>query len=566
MTRNNRCFRHFGAGILTGTGDASGIAQRVLRQVNQDQMADDRPQGTASLAMAQAVAPAVFGRNVAAKPAGKGPAGGWRDRLADIDWTPDLGQDIGSHSWWRGLATLAMLCGTALVVWPGIRPIEAHAAPMQADDWELARAQTITPLAWGADTGRRMSASDVVQPLAAAPERPRIELTATLGQGDSFIRVLERSGVGSGEASRIATMVSGAVALSAIPEGTRIDLVLGRRTVRTDPRPVESLAFRAALDLRLELAREGDGLNMDRIAIRVDNTPLRIRGRVGDSLYRSARAAGAPPSAVQDYLRTIAGQLSVSRDIGSNDEFDIIVAHRRAESGETEVGGLLYAGLVQNGRPRLRMLPWKVDGREQWYEASGVGQQRAGLVQPVAGRVTSSYGSRRHPILGYVRMHAGIDYGAPYGSPIYAVTDGTVSFAGYNGGYGRFIRLSHAGGLGSAYGHMSRLAVSAGERVRRGQIIGYVGSTGLSTGPHLHYELTRNGRQINPSTVQFTTRAVLAGSELAAFRARLATLTSVTPNANLRSAPRPAAPVAARSASAPLPNTPGLARPAPAGR
>jgi murein DD-endopeptidase MepM/ murein hydrolase activator NlpD len=434
---------------------------------------------------------------------------------------------------------------------------------MQPDDWELARAQTITPLAWGADTGRRMAATDVVQPLATAPERPRIELSATLGQGDSFTRLLERSGVSRSEATRISAMVADALPLASIPDGTRIDLVLGRRAVRTDPRPVESLAFRAALDLRLELSREGSGLHMDRIAIRVDDTPLRIRGRVGESLYRSARAAGAPPSAIQDYLRTIAGQISVSRDIGADDEFDIIVAHRRAETGETEVGRLLYAGLVKNGRPRLRMLPWKVDGREQWYEASGVGQQRAGLVQPVAGRVTSGFGGRRHPVLGYTRMHAGIDYGAPYGAPVYAVTDGTVSFAGYNGGYGRFIRLSHAGGLGSAYAHMSRLAVSSGDRVRRGQIIGYVGSSGLSTGPHLHYELTRNGRQINPATVQFTTRAVLTGSELAAFRARLAELTSVAPNAHLRSAARPAAArPTASPVAAPLPNTPGIARPA----
>lgn len=511
--------------------------------------------------MTQAVGAKGFGRSLGSNDVVRQPTT-WRERLADFEWAPDLGHDIGSRRWWRGLATLAMLCGTALAAWPGIRPVEAHASPMQSNDWEMARAQTITPLALGADTGRRMAATDVVQPLATAPERPSISLTATLGQGDSFTRLLERSGVGRGEASRISAMVADAVPLSSIPDGTRIDLVLGRRTVRTDPRPVESLAFRAALDLRLELARQGGGLSMDRIAIRVDDTPLRIRGRVGGSLYRSARAAGAPPSAIQDYLRTIAGQISVSRDIGADDEFDIIVAHRRAETGETEVGRLLYAGLVKNGRPRLRMLPWKVDGREQWYEASGVGQQRAGLVQPVAGRVTSGFGGRRHPILGYTRMHAGVDYGAPYGAPIYAVTDGTVTFAGYNGGYGRFIRLAHPGGLGSAYAHMSRLAVSSGDRVRRGQIIGYVGSSGLSTGPHLHYELTRNGRQINPATVQFTTRAVLAGSELSAFRARLAALTSVAPNAHLRTPARPTVAASARPVAAPLPNTPGVSRPA----
>lgn len=462
----------------------------------------------------------------------------WRDRLANIDWAPDLGSDIGSRTWWRGLVTLVALCGTAIALWPGLKPIDAQAATLSPRDWDIARAQTIAPLALGADTGRRMAATDVVQPLAVAPERPRIELTATLGQGDSFQRLLERSGVGGTEAQGIAAMVSSAIALDAIAPGTQLDLVLGRRAVRTDPRPLESLAFRAALDLRLELAREGGALRMERIPIAVDNTPLRIRGRVGNSLYRSARAAGAPPSAVQSYLRVIAGQLSVSRDIRADDQFDIIVAHRRAETGEVEVGDLLYAGLQRGDRPRLRMLPWKIDGREQWFEASGVGQQTAGLAQPVAGgRVTSGYGLRRHPILGYVRMHSGLDFGAQFGSPIYAVSDGTIAYAGYRGGYGRYVKINHSGGIGTGYGHMSRIAVSAGQSVRRGQVIGYVGSSGLSTGPHLHYELYRNGVPVNPGSVRFFSRPALDGAQLAAFRARLAQLTSVAPGAGA-SAPR----------------------------
>ena len=388
---------------------------------------DGTPDGVAALSLAQAVN----------KPDASEPArtrtkttARWREKIAEVDWAPDLGRDIGSRTWWRGMTTLAVLCGTAAAIWPGIHPVEAMAAPMTSSDWDQARAQTITPLAWGADTGRRMAATDAVQPLTVAPERPRIELTATMGQGDSFTRVLERAGVGGGEARQIASMVGGAVGLADIPEGTKLDIVLGRRATRTDPRPLESLAFRAALDLRLELARSGGGLSMDRIRIAVDDTPLRIRGRVGNSLYRSARAAGAPPSAIQSYLRVIANQLSVGRDIRADDQFDIIVAHRRAETGETEVGDMIYAGLIRGGQPKLRMLPWTIEGSRQWYEASGVGQQRSGLNWPVAGRITSGFGSRRHPILGYRRMHSGIDFGAAYGSPIYAVSDGTVIMAG----------------------------------------------------------------------------------------------------------------------------------------
>ena len=124
---------------------------------------------------------------------------------------------------------------------------------------------------------------------------------------------------------------------------------------------------------------------------------------------------------------------------------------------------------------------------------------------------------RRHPILGYRRMHRGHRFPARHGTPIYAVTDGTVTFAGRHGGYGNFVRIQHGGGLATGYAHMSRIAVRSGQQVRRGQVIGYVGSTGLSTGPHLHYEMYRNGQTVDPASVRFVTRAQLSGSELAEF-------------------------------------------------
>ena len=174
---------------------------------------------------------------------------------------------------------------------------------------------------------------------------------------------------------------------------------------------------------------------------------------------------------------------------------------------------------------------WGNDGT--FYEASGVGEQRSGMVAPVPGRVTSGYGMRRHPILGYRRMHRGLDFKASYGTPIYAAADGTVSMAGRNGGHGNYVRLNHGSGLQTGYSHMSRIAVSNGTRVRRGQVIGYVGSTGLSTGPHLHYEMYRGGRTVDPSSVRFVTRAQLTGRELQAFRAQLGELQALEPGAAL---------------------------------
>jgi murein DD-endopeptidase MepM/ murein hydrolase activator NlpD len=124
-------------------------------------------------------------------------------------------------------------------------------------------------------------------------------------------------------------------------------------------------------------------------------------------------------------------------------------------------------------------------------------------------------------------MHKGMDFRAGYGTPILAATAGRVVRAGWAGGYGKQVRLSHAGGLATSYSHMSRIVAQPGQYVRQGQVIGYVGSTGLSTGPHLHYELYRNGRPINPASVKFTTRAQLSGRELASFRSKLRNLLAV---------------------------------------
>ena len=273
--------------------------------------------GTAALTMADAM---PFVPALRAVPRG-GRLAELRDWFETVDLVPDLGSDIGSRDWWRGLGTLTLLCGCALATFPGLRPI-AGDAPRTAlpSDFDEARALTITPLAFGSDTGRRMAATDAVRPLAQTPERPQIELTATMGRGDSFARVLERAGVGSSDARALTSQLNAAGALGNIAPGTRIDLVLGRRAARTMPRPVDALAMRARFDLRVEMERIDGRLVLRRIPIAVDATPLRIRGRVGDSLYRSARAAGAPPTAIQTYLRVINQQIAVGSDVRADDE------------------------------------------------------------------------------------------------------------------------------------------------------------------------------------------------------------------------------------------------------
>ncbi len=454
------------------------------------------------------------------------------EKIERVDFTPDLAQEIGSARWFRGLGTLFGLAVLALAFWPDFSALEAAPAmEINRDARDEFRSQMILPLALGADSGRHMGATSAVIPLKSAPERPTVELVATLAKGDSFGRMLRRAGLGSDEAARVTALVGQTVDIGDIEPGTRVDIVLGRRPQPGAARPLDALSFRARFDLELALERRDGRLVADPRAIRTDATPLRIRGSVGSSLYRSARAAGAPAGAVQQYLRALGDQIDLDRDIGASDTFDMIIAYRRAETGETEVGDLLYAGIDRGGTPKTQLLRWGREGR--FFEASGVGEVRSGLLAPVNGRVSSRYGMRRHPILGYRRMHKGLDFKAGYGAPIYAATDGVVQYAGRHGGHGNYVKIAHGGGLATGYAHMSRIAVSSGSRVRRGQVIGYVGSTGLSTGPHLHYEMYRNGATVDPSSVRFTTRAQLTGQELASFRARLADLKQVEPGAAL---------------------------------
>ncbi|MEL6876745.1 MAG: peptidoglycan DD-metalloendopeptidase family protein [Pseudomonadota bacterium] len=457
---------------------------------------------------------------------------GVEERLAAIDLAPDLAANIGSPRWLRGFCTMVVLAAVALAFWPSMTPLEARPA-MTIDDAarDELRSQMIMPLALGADSGRRMSPTAAVIPLQSAPERPQIELVATLASGDSFQSMLRRAGLSSGDISRVSALVSGAMPLEEIESGTTMDIVLGRREASGQPRPLDELAFRARFDLELAITRESGQLALERNVIRVDETPLRIRGQVGESLYRSMRAAGAPASAVQDYIKAIDNQVDMDREVRSNDEFDMIVAYRRAATGERQAGKLLYAGVDRGGKPKTQLMRWGEEGR--FYEASGVGEQRGGLVAPVPGRISSRFGMRRHPILGYRRMHSGLDFRARHGTPIVAVTDGTVTGAGRMGGCGIAVRLKHGGNLSTRYCHMSRMSVRRGQTVRRGQVIGYVGSTGLSTGPHLHYEMYRGGRAINPASVKFVTRAQLSGSELAEFRSALSRLKTVEPGAAL---------------------------------
>lgn len=252
----------------------------------------------------------------------------------------------------------------------------------------------------------------------------------------------------------------------------------------------------------------------------VDVGPLRIRGRVGDGLYWSLRAAGASPDVAAAYLAALATEIDVG-DVGPADSFDLVLGSRKQ---------LLYAGLSRISGSGLQLVRWNANGRSEWINAANAALPapvESGLMMPVNGPVTSYFGYRYHPILHFTRFHAGLDIGAGWGSPIVAAGDGQVVTAGWAGGYGREVQIAHGGGVVSLYGHMSSIVAQPGSYVRRGQLIGYVGSSGLSTGPHLHFEVRQGGTPVNPLAVRFTSAPVVDTHLADAVKERLKSLLNV---------------------------------------
>jgi len=204
--------------------------------------------------------------------------------------------------------------------------------------------------------------------------------------------------------------------------------------------------------------------------------------------------------------------------ISVDDRFDLVVTDF---PGEPAV--LVYAGMDRVGRGDLQFLKYGDEqGRVEWVDASGLERRESGgFALPVGGRVTSGYGTRMHPLLGMARFHRGIDLAAAMGAPIRAAADGRVVRAGWHGGYGRQVALAHGGGLDTSYSHLSRIAARPGDRVTRGQVIGYAGSSGLSTGPHVHFEASRNGRPIDPRSARIDLPVAMSAAERSAFNGQL---------------------------------------------
>lgn len=255
-----------------------------------------------------------------------------------------------------------------------------------------------------------------------------------------------------------------------------------------------------------------------------DSPPVQPRGNlptIYDGIYRAAYSYGMSKDMTQRLIRLLASNVDFQSRTTTSDRLEVLFSQPDEDDEASENSELLYVSASIGGQTRNFYRFRAEDGSFDYFDENGSSAQQFLLRNPVPnGKFRSGFGGRRHPILGYTRMHTGVDWAAPRGTPIIAAGNGVVEKAGWAGGYGRQTMIRHANGYVSSYNHQSGFAknIAPGARVRQGQVIGYVGSTGLSTGPHLHYELIVNGTKVDPMRVRLPVGKVLKGEELTAFK------------------------------------------------
>ncbi|MBI1275253.1 peptidoglycan DD-metalloendopeptidase family protein [bacterium] len=288
-------------------------------------------------------------------------------------------------------------------------------------------------------------------------------------------------------------------------------------------RPVDELSLEISPTRELVVKPDTKkGFRAEAIDIDINREYVKLEGRVRSSFLQAGTSAGVPQAALLELIGAFSYDIDFQRDIQPGDKLTVVMDRTTNERGElVKNGSIVYARLDQRGKDTTIYRFDQGNNQIGYFHEDGRSVRKGLMRTPIDGaRITSGFGMRMHPLLGYSKMHRGVDFGAPTGTPVYAAGDGQVAYAGGKGGYGNYIQLSHSNGFATAYGHLSRIAakIRPGVGVKQGQLIGYVGSTGMSTGPHLHYEILVNGAQVNPQNVKFAPQVRLAGKDLKKFK------------------------------------------------
>jgi murein DD-endopeptidase MepM/ murein hydrolase activator NlpD len=371
------------------------------------------------------------------------------------------------------------------------------------------------------------------------------ERTIVLKKGDSVSANLRDLGATPEEVKAITAAFGGRGRDSSPKDGYKLRVLVAPTPDGRRLRPVRVIiATDTAVEAMVAWSDKGKYVAVDvrsanSVASSTDDDEDDGKGvRLYQSIYETALRNHIPRPVIDDLIRIYSYDIDFQRKVQPGDSFEVLFASDDENASDNSKAEVLYGLLTTGGETRkFYRFQTPDDNVVDYYDESGKSVKKFLVRKPVAdGTITSGFGGRNHPILGFTKMHTGVDWASSSGTAIYAAGNGIVEKAGYEGGYGKYIRIRHANGWETAYGHMSAFArgMETGKKVRQGQLIGYVGSTGLSTGNHLHYEMIVNGRFVDPMKIKLPRGRVLEGAQLAGFeeeRARLdQMLTRATPS------------------------------------
>ncbi len=355
------------------------------------------------------------------------------------------------------------------------------------------------------------------------PAPDHYELTLRLERGDTIEKLLADIDVPEADRKQINERLAAILKKRKLFAGQEIELMLQNVPEQPDAPRVLALSVRPQPEREFIITRREDGVYEGEEKIyQVGPRIVRVQGERHGSLEQSGIKAGAPSAAMVEFVRALSYDVDMQREVKEGMKFTVLLEQLVTSDGRVTHPGRLLAGELRLLKRTVTVIRYRPQsGAEGFYNPAGESVVRAFLRTPMdASKISSPFGMREHPILGYSALHAGVDFAAPPGTPILAAGAGKVAMAGPNAGYGLYVKLQHTSDVATAYGHMSRIGpgIKPGVAVRQGQVIGFVGSTGLSTGPHLHYEFLRGGRQVNPLAQKFAMRATVGGKDASRFQ------------------------------------------------
>lgn len=366
-------------------------------------------------------------------------------------------------------------------------------------------------------------------------------LETALKRGDCLFDLLAKEGIPGPSIQELTQAIRPVLDLRRLPEGRSFSLTYDDRTGQIIR--FESLADD---DHLVVVERTEKGLKGRKEAFQYEVRERTISGSIRGSLFKAAEEAGLPVQTIVSLIEIFDYDIDFHTDLRQGDTFQVVLEEKYLDGQFVRAGRILAARLESKGKPFYAFRFHGRDGQGDYYDREGRSLRKTFLKSPLKyTRVSSSFShSRLHPILGIYRPHLGVDYAAPTGTPVRAVSDGLIKYAGWEGGFGNYVKIQHNGTYTSTYGHLQRFAngIRTGGTVRQGQVIGYVGATGLATGPHLDFRLLKGNHFIDPLKVNFINSEAVGKAEMGAFRhlvaRRLAQLEKASVEVAKASAPR----------------------------